>query len=41
MSQFEKIIAIGDKVRNELDLEESDVDKAIHDVRKRKNAHSS
>ena len=41
MSQFEKIIAIGDEVRNELDLEESDVDKAIHDVRKRKNAHSS
>lgn len=41
MSQFDKIIAIGDKVRNELNLKESDVDQAIKNVRKRKNAHSS
>jgi antitoxin PrlF len=41
MSQFDKIIAIGDDVRNELNLKESDVEKAIQDVRNRKNAHSS
>jgi soluble P-type ATPase len=41
MSQFEKIIAMGDKARNELNLKESDIDVAIRDVRKRKNAHSS
>jgi len=33
MSQFDKIIAIGDKVRNELNLKESDVDKAINNLR--------
>ena len=32
MSQFDKIIAIGKKVRNELNLKESDVDKAIKNV---------
>ena len=41
MSQFDKIIAIGDKVRNELNLKDSDVDKAIKNVRKKRNAHSS
>ena len=41
MSQFEKIIALGDKAKIELNLKESDVDKAIKNVRKRKNAHSS
>lgn len=38
MSQFDKIIAIGDKVGNELNLKESDVDQAIKNVRKIKNA---
>ena len=33
-SQFEKIIAIGEKVRNELGLEESDIEIAIRKVRK-------
>lgn len=41
MSQFEKIIALGEIARKELNLKESDVDKAIKNVRKRKNAHSS
>ena len=41
LSQFDKIIAIGNEVRNELNLKESDVDNAIKNVRKRKNAHSS
>ena len=41
MSQFEKIIAIGEKVRKELNLKESDVDQAIKNVRKKRNAHSS
>ncbi len=41
MSQFNKIIALGDKARIELNLKESDVDQAIKNVRKRKNAHSS
>lgn len=40
MSQFDRIIAIGDKAGNELNLKRTDVDKAIKDVRKRKNAHS-
>ena len=39
MSQFDKLIALGDKVRNELNLKERDVDKAIKNVRK--NAHNS
>ena len=39
MSQFDKIIAIGDKARKELNLKESDIDKAIKNIRKRKNAH--
>ena len=39
MNQFEKIIAIGDKFREELDLKEADIEKAIKEVRK--NAHSS
>ena len=41
MSQFDKIIAIGDKVRKELNLKERDVDQAIKNVRKKRNAHSS
>ena len=41
MSQFDKIIALGDKARIELNLKESDVDQAIKNVRKNKNAHSS
>jgi len=41
MGQFGKIIALGDKVRNELNLKESDVDQAIKKVRKKSNAHSS
>ena len=36
MSQFEKVISLGDKARNELNLKESDVDQAIKDVRKGK-----
>ncbi len=41
MSQFNKIVALGDKARNELNLKEADVDKAIKNIRKRKNAYSS
>ena len=41
MSQFDKIIALGDKARNELNLKESDVDQAIKNVRKKRNAYSS
>ena len=41
MSQFDKIIAIGDKARKELNLKERDVDQAIKNVRKKRNAHSS
>jgi len=37
-NQFEKIIAIGDRIREELDLKENDVDTAIKKVRQ-KNAH--
>ena len=40
MSQFDKIIAIGDKVREDLDLKESDIDQAIKNVRKKRNAYS-
>jgi antitoxin PrlF len=41
MSQFDKIIAIGDKARKELNLKESDVDQAIKNVRKKRNEHRS
>ena len=41
ISQFDNIIALGDKARIELNLKESDVDQAIKYVRKNKNAHSS
>lgn len=41
MSQFDKIIAIGDKARKELNLKENDIDQAIKNVRKKRNAHSS
>ena len=41
MNQFDKIIALGDKARIELNLKESDVDQAIKNVRKNKNAHSN
>ena len=34
MSQFDKLIALGDKIRGELGLKESDIEKAIKDVRK-------
>ncbi|MBI9099562.1 MAG: AbrB/MazE/SpoVT family DNA-binding domain-containing protein [Spirochaetaceae bacterium] len=34
LNQFEKIIAIGDKVKSELDLNKNDIDKAIKEVRK-------
>ena len=37
-NQFEKIIAIGDRIREELELEESDIDAAIKKVRQ-ENAH--
>jgi len=39
--QFEKIIALGDKVREEIVLEEKDIEDAIKNVRKEKNAHRS
>jgi len=39
--QFEKIIALGDKVREEIGLEEKDIEEAIKNVRKEKNAHRS
>lgn len=39
-NQFKKIIAIGDKVREELELRESDVNTAIKKVREN-NAHRS
>jgi len=35
MSQFDKIIELGDKARIDLDLKESDVDQAIKNVRKK------
>ncbi len=34
MSQFEKLIALGDKIGSELGLKVSDIEKAIKDVRK-------
>ncbi len=33
MGQFDKLIALGDKIRSELELKESDIEKAIKDVR--------
>ncbi len=39
-NQFKKIIAIGDRIREELDLKESDINTAIKKVRKN-NAHRS
>ncbi len=38
--QFEKLISFGDKVRNSLNLKESDIEKAIEEVRKQKNENS-
>ncbi len=35
--QFEKLISFGDKVRDSLNLKESDIEKAIKKVRKTKN----
>ena len=35
--QFEKLISFGDKVRESLNLKESDIEKAIKGVRKTKN----
>ena len=32
--QFEQLITLGDKISNELGLKESDIEKAIKDVRK-------
>ena len=40
-NQFEKIIALGDKVRKEIGLKEKDIEEAIKNVRKEKNAHRS
>lgn len=37
---FEKIIALGDKVRKELDLKVEDVETVIKKVRTKKNTHS-
>ncbi len=37
-NQFEKIIALGDRIREELDLKDGDIEDAIKKVRK-KNAH--
>ena len=34
--QFEKLISFGDKVRDSLNLKESDIEKAIEEVRKTK-----
>ena len=39
--QFEKIIALGEKVREEIDLKEKDIEAAIKNVRKEKNAYRS
>ncbi len=39
--QFEKIIALGEKVREEIGLKEKDIEAAIKNVRKEKNAHRS
>lgn len=33
-SQFDKLIALGDKIQRKLDLKESDIEKVINDVRK-------
>jgi nucleoside-diphosphate-sugar epimerase len=41
MNQFDKLIALGDKAGIELNLKEGDVEQAIKNVRKGKNAHSS
>ena len=38
--QFEKLILFGDKVRESLNLKESDIEKAIEEVRKTKNENS-
>jgi len=35
--QFKKLISLGDKIRDSLNLEESDIEKAIEAVRKSKN----
>ena len=40
-NQFEKIIALGDKVREEIGLKGKDIEEAIKNVRKEKNAHRS
>ena len=40
-NQFEKIIALGDKVREEIGLKGKDIEEAIKNVRKEKNAHCS
>ena len=39
--QFKKIIALGDKVREEIGLKGKDIEEAIKNVRKEKNAHRS
>ena len=41
LNQFDKIIGMGDKIRDELGLKEEDVTKAIFDIRKQRNAHRS
>lgn len=38
LDQFEKIISLGDKIRNDLKLNQNDIQKAIDDVRKEKRA---
>lgn len=38
LDQFEKIISLGDKIRNDLKLNQNDIHKAIDDVRKEERA---
>lgn len=41
IDQFTKIISIGEKVRREINLKKKDIEKAIQEVRKEKNASRS
>ncbi len=38
--QFKKLISLGDKIRNKLELKEDDIEKAIAMVRREKNENS-
>ena len=41
INQFTEIISIGEKIRSELNLKKNDIEKAIQEVRKEKNASRS